>query len=151
ELMGGALSADSRPGAGSTFRFTVAARRAEPPASAAFTGPAVELSGKRILIVDDNATNLRILRHQIERWGAVPVAAAAPEAALELVKRGENFEAALLDYHMPGMDGVMLARAIRKKAASLPLVLLSSSMYRRAEEAEAGLFAAQLLKPVRQQ
>ena len=71
--------------------------------------------------------------------------------SLELLDRDADFDAAVLDYHMPDMDGVMLAREIARRMPALPRLLLSSSMYRRAEEAEAGLFAVQLLKPVRQQ
>jgi CheY-like chemotaxis protein/nitrogen-specific signal transduction histidine kinase len=151
ELMGGELRADSEPGRGSTFVFSVSVLSCSAPSEAAIAPQPVELAGRRILIVDDNATNLRILRRQLERWGALPVAASGGLAALALLEGKEGFDAALLDYHMPDMDGVMLARRIQAKVKSLPLLLLSSSMYRRAEEAEAGLFVVQLLKPVRQQ
>ena len=151
EFMGGELSVTSEAGRGSTFAFAVPLSVCEAPATIAAAPPAVDLAGRRILIVDDNATNLRILRRQLERWGAVPVVVADGAAALEMLAGDSSFHAAVLDYHMPEMDGVMLARRIRALAPSLPLILLSSSMYRRAEEAEAGLFATQLLKPVRQQ
>jgi len=152
EFMGGELRVESEPGRGSTFSFRV---RAEPceagemPAAAAV--PADALRGKRLLVVDDNQTNRRILARQLERWGAAQVAESSAAAALARLARDRAFDAALFDYHMPGMDGVMLARELRRRGLRLPIVLLSSSMYRRAEEAEADLFAAQLLKPIRQQ
>ena len=151
EHMGGALSVESTPGVGSTFAFSVPARQCEAPAAPPGTVAPAEIAGKRILIVDDNATNRRILTRQLERWGAVPVAVAGGAEALELLARDADFDAAVLDYHMPDMDGVMLARELARRMPALPRLLLSSSMYRRAEEAEAGLFAVQLLKPVRQQ
>jgi len=151
ELMGGSLGAESSVGRGSTFSFEIPVPRCDAPAGAASAAQPVALAGRRVLIVDDNATNLRILHKQLERWGAIPVAAASPSAALQRLSDGERFDAALLDYHMPEMDGVMLARRIKALTKKLPLILLSSSMYRRADEAEAGLFTAQMLKPVRQQ
>ena len=152
ELMGGTLEAQSEEGRGSLFAFTIAAPSCEAPPDDVATVPVVaDLSQRRVLIVDDNATNLRILGRQLERWGAIVVAADSAEAALRLFAAGEDFDIAVLDYHMPGTDGVMLARKIARVREKLPLVLLSSSMYRRAEEAERGLFAAQFLKPVRQQ
>jgi len=150
ELMGGELSAHSEFGRGSTFTFSVPLTACEAPVETAAPPHTAELAGRRILIVDDNATNLRILGRQLERWGIEPVSAAGGVTALALLADARRFDAALLDYHMPEMDGVMLARRI-KALMPLPLVLLSSSMYRRAEEAEAGLFVMQLLKPVRAQ
>jgi CheY-like chemotaxis protein len=150
ELMGGRMEVSSGEGRGSTFAFCVPLPAHEPAEPVAAAPAAADLAGRRILIVDDNATNLRILRRQLERWGALPVA--APDATVAIAALGQEarLDAAVLDYHMPGIDGVMLARRLKALAPSLPLVLLSSSMYRRADEAEAGLFAAQLLKPIRQ-
>jgi PAS domain S-box-containing protein len=152
EFMGGELRVESEPGRGSTFSFCV---RAQPCAPSAVPKSALAaadvLRGRRLLVVDDNETNRRILAHQLERWGAAQVTEGSAAAALERLAADRAFDAALLDYHMPGMDGVMLARELRRRGLKLPIVLLSSSMYRRAEEAEAELFAAQLLKPIRQQ
>jgi PAS domain S-box-containing protein len=149
-IMGGELEVTSQPGRGSVFFFEIPVMPA-PAMEPAAQGPAPDIAGRRILIVDDHATNLRILSQQLKRWGAEPFAVPDGAAALESVAQ-KDFDAAVLDYHMPGMDGVKLARAIRAtpRGKALPLVLLSSSMYRRAEEAERGLFASQLLKPARQ-
>ena len=149
-MMGGELQVRSTPGKGSAFSFDVPAPVAQPVEEPA-VNRALDIAGRRILIVDDNATNLRILSRQLDRWGAKAVAVADGEAALERIA-DERFDCAILDYHMPVLDGVELARRIRAhpKGKFLPLVLLSSSMYRRAEGAEKGLFFSQLLKPARQ-
>jgi len=150
EFMGGTLRVESTPGHGSTFSFTVRAEPCAPLAEAPATAAGAGIAGKRLLVVDDNLTNLRILSRQLERWGAAQVAARSAADALDRLASDRAFDAALFDYHMPGMDGVMLTRELRRRGIRFPVVLLSSSMYRRAEEAEAELFAAQLLKPIRQ-
>jgi len=150
EFMGGTLRVESTPGRGSTFSFTVRAEPCAPLAEAPATAAGAGIAGKRLLVVDDNLTNLRILSRQLERWGAAQVAARSAADALDRLASDRAFDAALFDYHMPGMDGVMLTRELRRRGIRFPVVLLSSSMYRRAEEAEAELFAAQLLKPIRQ-
>jgi PAS domain S-box-containing protein len=151
-LMGGEIRAESEPGKGSTFIFSVRARPASAVADAGKLVSFTDIAGKRVLVVDDNATNLRILNHQLTRWGMKPRVVASGAEALELLSKDPGFDMAILDYHMPDMDGVMLARCIKqdRRFKALPMVLLSSSMYRRAEEAESGLFVLQLLKPVRQ-
>jgi signal transduction histidine kinase/DNA-binding response OmpR family regulator len=150
ELMGGRLTAESEPARGSTFRFTIAAQRAARPADAAVPSAAVDLAGRRILAVDDNATNLRILRRQLERWACIAVTAFSAADALALIDAGARFDVALLDDQLPGTDGVTLARELKRRVPLLPLVLLSSAMYHRGDDDAAGLFAMQLLKPVRQ-
>jgi len=107
------------------------------------------LAGKRLLVVDDNATNRRVLELQASKWGMVSRATESAAEALRWLEAGEAFDLAILDMHMPEMDGVALARAIRGKRAALPLVLFSSLGRREVGEAE-NLFAAYLIKPVRQ-
>jgi CheY-like chemotaxis protein len=110
-------------------------------------------------VVDDNATNRRVLALQTAKWGMVPQDTAVPEDALRWVQEAAKpggaaqkatpFDLAIIDMHMPGMDGLELARAIRKAAPQLPLVLFSSLGRKEAGDTE-GLFSAYLAKPLRQ-
>ncbi|MBK7320084.1 MAG: response regulator [Anaerolineales bacterium] len=151
EMMGGTMWVDSFAGTGSTFHFTV-----HTPPTTATTPPKliapIQLRGKRIMIVDDNETNRRILTLQSENWGMRPVAYATPLEALSAIQSGERFDVAVLDMHMPEMDGVSLAAEIRKYEAAhhitTPLVMLTSLSSR--EELDAMEFSAFLTKPVKQ-
>jgi CheY-like chemotaxis protein/anti-sigma regulatory factor (Ser/Thr protein kinase) len=149
ELMGGTMWVESAgPGHGSTFHFTIRGERADLPQGTRrdFVGAQPALQGKRILVVDDNATNRRILALQAAKWGMAVHDTGAPEQALEVLMR-DSFDLAILDMHMPGMDGATLAAGIRKAGHSLPLVLFSSL---GSKEASDGLFIARLAKPLRQ-
>ena len=108
------------------------------------------LAGKRVLIVDDNRTNRRILKIQAERWGMHARETGSPLEALEWIRRGDPCDAVLLDYQMPDMDGIMLAREIRawRGAEVLALILLSSIGQSLPIAHEAGLGAV-LSKPLK--
>jgi len=150
ELMGGRMWAHSDgPGKGSTFFVNVVCAPAELSAAGRrdFVGQQPALAGKRLLVVDDNATNRKVLALQTAKWGMEPRATAAPEEALQWVQRGEPFDVAILDMHMPDMDGVTLAQRMRELRRALPLVLFSSLGRREASD---GLFAATLGKPIHQ-
>jgi len=152
ELMGGRIWAHSDgPGQGSRFGFTIAVPLAELPAASrrSFIGAQPALKGQRLLVVDDNATNRRVLALQTAKWGMVPQDSAVPEDALRWVQLGQHFDLAIIDMHMPGMDGLELARALRQAAPKLPLVLFSSLGRKEAGDTE-GLFTAYLAKPLRQ-
>ena len=149
ELMGGTMWVESAgPGHGSTFHFTIRGQRADLPQGTRrnFVGAQPALQGKRILVVDDNTTNRKILTLQAARWGMVVQDTEAPEQALQILKRG-SFDLAILDMHMPGMDGATLAARIREAGHALPLVLFSSLGRRDVSDR---LFAATLAKPLRQ-
>ena len=107
------------------------------------------------MIVDDNETNRRILTSKVESWGMRSVAVDSGAKALDLLREGMKFNVALLDMHMPEMDGLMLAKEIRRLRSSshLPLAMLSSGAATRADLCAEGtakdLFAFVLTKPVK--
>ncbi len=148
ELMGGAISATSKPGIGTTFRFTILTQESAQVYQSYVHCNVAELVGSRILVVDDNATNRQILQKQLSCWKYIPVLAQSGEEALELL-RTELFDLVITDMQMPGMDGLELAQAIRQQQARLPLMLLSS-IGQDVEGQHKGLFCSILTKPVKQ-
>ncbi len=149
EMMGGRIGLTSVPGEGSTFWFELSLpKQANAPLPAVLP---LDLTDSRILVVDDNATNRRILREQLKSWKCRCVEAADGFQALEiLAKPGFKFDTMILDYQMPGMDGEELALSIRndRNHASTPIVLLSSVC--SGVHGAGAEFDAVLTKPVRQ-
>ncbi len=150
ELMGGTIRVESEEGEGSTFWISLAAERAELPERRAADDALTQLLAKRVLVVDDNATNREIVTRHARAWGMEPVAVESGVAALALIDGGERFDVGVLDMMMPRMDGVELAREIRRRrpGRELPLLLLTS-LGRLPNDVVGDDFDAQLAKPLR--
>jgi signal transduction histidine kinase/DNA-binding response OmpR family regulator len=155
EMMGGSISLESAPGAGSTFTFIVWLRR---PAMSTLPPdpPLAEVSGVRVLVVDDNATNRRIVRHYAESWGMQVTEACDAIEALHSMRTsaaaGAPFGLAVIDAQMPIMDGYALARSIHTDdaIAAARVVMLSSLITQPGRGELAGMGILQVLtKPVR--
>jgi CheY-like chemotaxis protein/HPt (histidine-containing phosphotransfer) domain-containing protein len=153
EMMGGRMWVDSEAGKGSVFYFTIKAQDVPVQSKVYLKVQPQQLYNKRVLIVDDNKTNLKILRIQVENWGMIAIDTHSPVQALEMIRNGNVFDIAILDYHMPLMDGINLASEIRrhKNGKNLPVIILTS-MGRRGmtPEIEALKLSAFLSKPIKQ-
>ena len=148
ELMKGTVELDSVEGRGSTFTVRWPADEADVPVDVERSTAQPRLEGRRLLVVDDNATNLEIVRRQAHSWGMEPVPVGRPDVALRLLDAGEPFDVAVLDHLMPGMDGVELAREVRRRRPDLPLILVTS-LGRIPSGEVVREFDAQLSKPLK--
>ena len=165
EMMGGEIGAESVPGVGSTFRFTVAATVA-PSERRVFLRPEQPaLAGRRVLVVDDNGVNREILVRLAARWGMrVDAVASGPEALAAVAAAAgggavggsdagaDPYAVVLLDMQMPDLDGLGVAAALRARPGPPPVMVLLTSVARDAalrERAEAAGVAAVLYKPTK--
>ena len=154
DLMGGEVGVESEPGRGSAFWFTVPLAR-----SAAATAPTLaepSLSGVRVLVVDDNATNCLILGQQLVGWDVRPEIVQDPRRAVDVLRGaaedGDPFGVAVVDMQMPHMDGIAVAEAIGAESVldGLPVVLLSSAGTVTESQRMQSHVSVSLMKPVRQ-
>lgn len=149
-LMGGTIQVQSTPGAGSTFSFSLFTVAGEATSRPEINMNLVGIEGKRILVIDDNYTNRLILQKLLEYWNLVPILASTGMEALDILSRDQNFDLVLTDMQMPVMDGIELARSVKKKLPTLPIILLSSLGDERNKDFP-GLFNAVLTKPIKHQ
>ncbi len=152
ELMGGAMWVESVVGRGSIFHFTVEVPAAVEAGQALTPDDLRQLSGKRLLIVDDSASERRAIKQQVQAWGVQVTDAESGSAALERIRQGEIFDLAVLDMYMPEMDGLALAAEIRgyRTMQRIPLVMLTHTGDRVGRRRTEALASASLLyKPIK--
>jgi CheY-like chemotaxis protein/anti-sigma regulatory factor (Ser/Thr protein kinase) len=124
KLMGGEVSVNSEEGGGTAFGFYIKCKVAKGSLYQYDTFDTNGNEGKKILVVDDNATNLSVLKAQLENWKLSSTQTLSAKQALEILAQGESFDLVLTDMQLPDMDGVMLANEIKAKLPQLPIILM---------------------------
>jgi signal transduction histidine kinase/DNA-binding response OmpR family regulator/CHASE1-domain containing sensor protein len=154
EMMGGTMWVQTQMGQGSTFSFKIVAQESEAIAPAYLQDEHPQLDGKRVLIVDDNPTNRKVLSLQIESWKMEPFTVISGIQAIGWLTQEQHFDLAILDMQMPEMDGLTLAKKIRQLPhyQDLPLIILTSLAMSEIGDfnVEELNLAAFLYKPIKQ-
>jgi CheY-like chemotaxis protein len=148
KLMKGEVHVESMVGQGSTFSFTIKTAVGKKVLKAYTQYNMTDLQNKKILVIDDNMTNLAILKSQLELWKLIPILTDSAEGGLDILSKDPEIELVLTDMQMPYMNGLQLAKNVRKQYPSLPVILLSSIGEDYSKDNQ--LFHSVLNKPVRQ-
>jgi CheY-like chemotaxis protein len=148
-LMGGTIKVESEYGVGSKFTFCIGAKKGGDTALKQHYEANI-CDGKKMLVVDDNDTNLRIIKTQLKKWKIVVTAVSSGKAALEVLSVQKDFDLVITDMQMPDMDGVTLATQIKTSQPDMPVVLLSS-IGNETRKTHGHLFTSVLTKPVKHQ
>jgi signal transduction histidine kinase/ligand-binding sensor domain-containing protein/CheY-like chemotaxis protein len=151
ELMGGMITVESTVNVGTTFNFVIKSAVSQESIRQYVHCNTVGNEGKKVLLVDDNATNLIILKTQLDQWKLTPTLALSGHQALDiLTHHQDHFDLVITDMQMPDMDGIQLSQRIKAKNARLPIILLSS-VGDESKKKYPDLFNSVLNKPVKQQ
>lgn len=148
KLMEGEITVESMAGQGSTFSFTIKTTIGHKVLSPYTQHNMANLHNKKILVIDDNMTNLAILKSQLEIWNLAPVLADSAKVALNILSEDNRIDLVITDMQMPYMNGLELAKKIKNQYPSIPIIVLSSIGGDFSKETD--LFHSVLNKPVRQ-
>ena len=147
-LMGGKINVESEPGKGTTFHFNIKSKIGSKSARTYVHVNTTELENKHILVVDDNFTNRSIMAAQLAQWKFIPIMAESGKKALEMLSANGKVDLVISDMNMPEMDGIALARNIRKEHPGARIILLSSIGNEQSRH-ESHLFNVVLTKPAK--
>jgi signal transduction histidine kinase/HPt (histidine-containing phosphotransfer) domain-containing protein len=152
ELLGGKIWVESDTDKGATFHFTILTKASAATAPPNWQLPQPQLTGKRVLIVEDSAANRGIIKHRVEQWGMSAELAGTERDAVKLLNQNRKFDAAVIDLQISGADGFAVAAQIRKlpQGKDLPLLFLSATRLRSDDMRPAALGVSVCIhKPIR--
>ncbi len=149
-LMGGEIIVESELNKGTSFKFFIESEVSSGSVVQYVNLTLVGCEGKKVLVVDDNSTNRKILRIQLEQWKLAPTLASSAIEALEILSADSKYDLIITDMQMPEMDGVRFSTIVKEKYVDMPVILLSS-IGDESKKRYPHLFSSILTKPVKQQ